>query len=95
MLCRSKLLLEKLVIKKGSVLEGDADQDKAGGGMTAADLLSLLKQPVNAKSDVAQSGVVDDKVDSSTALASHITITEANLQPATQQSILWQCATST
>jgi hypothetical protein len=60
--CRSKLLLEKLVIKKGSVLEGDGEKDKAGGGMTATDLLDMLKAPVDAKADLAQSGVVDDEV---------------------------------
>lgn len=59
--CREKLLLEKLVIKRGSVLEGDADKDK-GGGMTAYDLLSLLNTPVDTKSDLAQSGAVDDEV---------------------------------
>lgn len=59
--CRSKLLLEKLVIKKGSVLEGDKDADK-GGGLTADGLLELLKTPVDAKSDLAQSGAVDDQV---------------------------------
>ena len=51
------------------MLEGDAEKDKAGDGMTAADLLSLLKQPVDAKADLAQSGVVDDKVGSFTPSA--------------------------
>ena len=50
------------MIKKGSVLEGDGEKDKAGGGMTAADLLAMLKAPVDAKADLAQSGVVDDEV---------------------------------
>lgn len=50
------------MIKKGSVLEGEGDKDKAGGGMTATDLLDMLKAPVDAKADLAQSGVVDDEV---------------------------------
>ncbi len=61
---RSKLLLEKLVIKKGSVLdEGEKKKDGgAASGLTADQLISLLRTPVDAKSDIAQSGVVDDKV---------------------------------
>lgn len=41
---------------------GAKEKDGAAGGMTADQLISLLRTPVDAKSDVAQSGVVDEKV---------------------------------
>lgn len=43
----------------------EGEKKKDGGavsGLTADQLISLLRTPVDAKSDVAQSGVVDDKV---------------------------------
>ena len=65
LLHRSKLLLEKLVIRKGGsvldIAEGREKQKTTAAGMTGDELIQLLKTSDEGK-DLAQSGVVDDEV---------------------------------
>jgi len=53
----SKLMLERLVIKKGAFLDVET---KKGTGMSADELLEVLKADVSTTDDVPQSAEVDD-----------------------------------
>ncbi|BDA48761.1 probable global transcription activator SNF2L1 [Coccomyxa sp. Obi] len=59
---RSKLALERLVIKKGAFLPGETEEDHKGTSMKADELLEILKEDKDSKRDEAQSGVVSDKM---------------------------------
>ena len=56
----SKLMLEKLIIKRGAFLDHSADEKPSS--MKADDLLELLRPDINIGDDAPQSGVVSDKV---------------------------------
>ena len=56
----SKLMLEKLIIKRGAFLDHSADEKPSS--MKADDLLELLRPDINIGNDAPQSGVVSDKV---------------------------------
>lgn len=64
--CRSKLKLEKLVIRKGSMLDsgrggGGGGGSGGGGGLTADELVEMLHSKDDAASD-CQAAAIDDKV---------------------------------
>ena len=61
--CRSKLKLEKLVIRKGSMLDSGrgGGGGGGGGGLTADELVEMLHSKDDAASD-CQSAAIDDKV---------------------------------
>merc|ERR1712124_43971 len=55
---QSKLLLERVVMKKGAFLQERGEEKKAS--MNSDELLDLLQSDIS-KDDIAQSGVVSDK----------------------------------